>query len=38
MRLGIDIMEKAFWDRGLDEVENLLQETTRLARRLGKIG
>lgn len=37
LRLGIDITEKAFWDRGLDEVESLLQETTALARRLGKL-
>ncbi|MCL5024271.1 MAG: M3 family oligoendopeptidase [Nitrospirae bacterium] len=35
--LGIDIAETSFWDRGLDEVENLLQETETLARRLGKI-
>jgi oligoendopeptidase F len=37
MRLGIDITQKAFWDRGLDEVENLLEETTALARKLGRI-
>jgi oligoendopeptidase F len=35
--LGIDIADKEFWEKGLDEVENLLQETERLARNLGKI-
>jgi len=35
--LGIDITEREFWNRGLDEVENLLRETTELARRLEKI-
>jgi oligoendopeptidase F len=36
-KLGINITDKEFWKRGLDEVENLLQETTRLAEKLGKI-
>lgn len=36
-RLGIDITDRTFWDRGLDEVEGLMDETTRLARKLGKI-
>ena len=36
-RLGIDIADGTFWDKGLDEVENLLKETTRLATKLGKI-
>jgi oligoendopeptidase F len=36
-RLGIDISDKRFWDKGLDEVENLLDETEQLAERLGKI-
>ena len=36
-RLGIDIADRTFWDRGLDEVENLLNETTQLAAKLGKI-
>jgi len=35
--LGIDITDGAFWDRGLDEVEKLLDETTKLAERMGKI-
>jgi len=36
-RLGIDISDKQFWHKGLDEVENLLNETEQLAKRLGKI-
>jgi oligoendopeptidase F len=36
-RLGIDISDKRFWDTGLDEVESLLDETERLAKKLGKI-
>ena len=36
-RLGIDIADRAFWNRGLDEVEDLLNETVRLAAKLGKI-
>ena len=35
--LGIDIADKGFWEKGLDEVENLLQETEALARKLGKL-
>ena len=35
--LGIDIADKGFWEKGLNEVANLLQETTLLARRLGKL-
>ena len=36
-RLGIDISDERFWDKGLDEVEHLLDETERLAKRMGKI-
>lgn len=36
-KLGIDITDKKFWDGGLDEVQRLLDQTTELARRLGKI-
>jgi oligoendopeptidase F len=36
-RLGIDISDKRFWDKGLDEVESLLYDTEQLAKRLGKI-
>lgn len=36
-KLGVDIANKKFWDKGLDEVEDLLEETTQLARKLGKV-
>ncbi len=36
-RLGVDITDSGFWHKGLDEVEALLEETTALARSLGKI-
>jgi oligoendopeptidase F len=35
--LGIDITDSTFWDRGIDEVETLLQETTALAVKLRKM-
>ncbi len=35
--LGIDISDKEFWVRGLNEVETLLNDTADLARQLGKI-
>lgn len=35
--LGIDITDTAFWNNGLDEVENLLKETQKSAKKLGKI-
>lgn len=35
--LGVDITRKQFWGKGLAEVETLLNETTRLATKLGKI-
>lgn len=35
--LGIDITDEKFWDKGMDEVENLLKETEELAKKLGKI-
>jgi oligoendopeptidase F len=37
VKLGIDIADKRFWDTGLNEVESLLEDTTRLAQKLGKI-
>jgi oligoendopeptidase F len=37
-KLGIDIADRRFWNKGLDEVEGLLEETVLLARRMGKIG
>jgi oligoendopeptidase F len=36
-RLGIDVTDKQFWGKGLDEVEKLLNETEALARKLGKV-
>lgn len=35
--VGIDITKNSFWDRGICEVEELLQETEKLARKLKKI-
>lgn len=35
-KMGIKLDEK-FWNKGLDEVENLLNETEKLAKKLGKI-
>lgn len=36
-KLGINISDKKFWDKGLDEVESLLDETESLAKKLGEI-
>jgi len=38
LNLGIDISDRSFWDKGIDEVETLLQETRDLAIKLGKLG
>ena len=35
-KLGIDISDRSFWDRGINEVDVLLRETTSLAEQLGK--
>lgn len=35
--LGIDITDKKFWLQGLGEMENLLAETEKLARKLGRV-
>ena len=37
MKMNIDITKKDFWDKGLDEVEELLNKTEELANKLGKI-
>lgn len=37
LKMGIDITNKKFWEEGIEEVRNLLGETTKLARRMGKI-
>ncbi len=36
-KIGIDITKKEFWETGLQEVKDLLQETQTLAKKLGKI-
>jgi len=36
-KAGIDITKKEFWDEGLKEIENLLFEAEKLAKKLGKI-
>ena len=36
-KLGINIKDKSFWEKGLEEVSSLLDETTELAKKLGKI-
>ncbi|MEW6066853.1 MAG: M3 family oligoendopeptidase [Nitrospirota bacterium] len=36
-KLGVDIADPKFWDKGLDEVEKLLTETITLAEKLGKL-
>lgn len=35
--MNVDITDKTFWEKGLDEVEALLEETTQLAKKLKKI-
>ena len=37
LKLAVDIADKEFWDRGLDQVEQLLNETEALAKKLGKV-
>jgi oligoendopeptidase F len=36
-KLGIDITDREFWNRGITEVETLLHETESLAEKFGKI-
>jgi oligoendopeptidase F len=36
-KMGIDITNSLFWNKGLDEQEKLLEETESLAKKLGKI-
>lgn len=35
--MGVDITDKQFWTQGLDEIEELLNQTEKLAKKLGKI-
>lgn len=37
LKMGIDITNADFWNKGIDEVESLLKETEDLAKKLGKI-
>ena len=37
LKMGIDISDSKFWEKGLSEVENLFNETEVLAKKLGKI-
>ncbi len=37
LKLGVDIADSKFWERGLGEVEELLNQTENLAKKLGKI-
>ncbi len=36
-KCGIDITDKTFWNKGISEVEELLDETEKLAKKLGKV-
>lgn len=36
-KIGIDITDKKFWEKGVAEIEELLNETEKLAKKLGKI-
>lgn len=36
-RLGIDVKDETFWNQGLEEINQLLKETTKLAKKLNKI-
>ena len=36
-KIGVDIEDKEFWNRGVDGIEKLLNETIKLAKKLGKI-
>lgn len=37
LKLGLNIADKSFWNKGLDEIERNLNETEILAKKLGKI-
>ncbi len=37
LKLGMNISDKQFWIKGLEEIDSLLVETERLAKKLGKI-
>jgi len=35
--VGIDIQDESFWESGLSEIDNSLEEVKRLAQKLGKV-
>lgn len=35
--IGIDLTKREFWDKGLEEIEQTLKETEKLARKLRKV-
>ncbi|MBI2632104.1 M3 family oligoendopeptidase [Candidatus Pacearchaeota archaeon] len=37
LKLGIDITRKEFWEKGINEINSLLNETENLAKKLGKL-
>jgi oligoendopeptidase F len=37
LKMGVDICDNQFWERGLDEVESLLTQTEKLAKQLNVI-
>ena len=37
LELGMDITKKEFWEKGLNEIDSLLKETEKLAKKLKKI-
>jgi oligoendopeptidase F len=37
IKLGIDITKKSFWEKGLSEIETLLTNTEKLAKKIGYI-
>ena len=37
LKLGVNIKKQEFWNSGLDEIQDLLNETENLAKKLGKI-
>ncbi|MEK7069951.1 MAG: M3 family metallopeptidase, partial [Patescibacteria group bacterium] len=37
LKMSIDISDKKFWEEGLSHIDNMLKETQKLAKKLGKI-
>jgi oligoendopeptidase F len=36
-KMGIDITDRGFWEKGIGEIEKLLCEAEDLAKKLGKV-